>query len=776
MNWIAICRNLGLDLPADTSEADARARIIAHLGLPADAADAAVQAQLQAQQPPHRPHAVLARGEWWSIRAAAVPDEADLMIYGDIGENWYGGESVTAQALVSQLQTIEAQTIIVHINSYGGSVADGVAIYNALRRHPARIVTDVEGVAFSIASLIAMAGDTVRMAQNSLMMIHAPWGSLAGNAVQMRRYADVLDRFSEAMLSSYTRKSGPERAATIRQMLTGDADHYLSPSEAIALGLVDEITESLAVAAHFDLSRFPGLPAAAAAFTRKESSMNWKAIAKALGLPESTPIASIRSRLLQLGLDPEGDITPEQVTAQLAAASAATAAAAAPHSETPEQVQARITARNRDIRAAFSPFLQRQGVSELQMDVLADASLTVEAARNRLLTHLGQGAEPLATVVQAGQCETEKRTEAMVLATLQRAGLQRDPDTGKTIALDGANPYRGLTLREIARASLAASGRSTTGMDAMDVARAALVRAAGGQSSSDFPVFLENTLHKLVLTGFQGAPSVFARFCKIGTVTDLREWQRIVPGMIANLQDVNQAGEYKNKNLPDGEKEAVRAKRMGNILEITAETIINDDLGAITDTALQLGAAGPRTIDRRVFDLLALNGGLGPVLKKDNKTLIHADHGNVNSGAPSVTLISAMAEKMARQTLPGDDAEFLELGPSVSVSRHSVAGDIKVIVESQYDPDTANKLQRANKVRGALRDIVETARMPASAFLLFADPNLAPVIEVVFLDGIQQVRVVQEENFRTGGLAWRGELNAGAGAIDYRGIQHSTGV
>jgi ATP-dependent Clp endopeptidase proteolytic subunit ClpP len=775
MNWITLCLKLGLDLPSDASEQDARARVIAHLGLAADADDATVQAQLQQQRPAHHPRAVLASGDWWTIRAAAEPEVADLMIYGDIGEHWYGGESVTAQSLVSQLQTIEAQTIIVHINSYGGSVADGVAIYNALRRHPANIITDVEGVAFSIASLIAMAGDTVRMAQNSMMMIHAPWGSLAGNAVQMRRYADVLDRFSEAMLSSYTRKSGADRADEIRQMLTGDTDHYLSPSEAIELGLVDEINESLAVAAHFDLSRFRGLPAAAAAFTRKESSMNWKAIAKALGLPDSTPIASIKSRLLELGLDPES-ATPEQVTARLAAAPAAPAAAVATPVETPEQVQARITARNRDIRAAFSPFLQRQGVAELQMDVLADASLSAEAARNRLLAHLGQSAEPMAGAVQAGQDASDKRTEAMVLATLQRAGVRKDPDTGKSIILDGANPYRGLTLRELARASLAASGRNPSGMEVMDVARAVLVRAAGGQSTSDFSVFLENTLHKMVLTGFLAAPSVFARFAKIGTVTDLREWNRIVPGMIANLQDVNQAGEYKNKNLPDGEKEAIRAKRMGNILEITPETIINDDLGAITDTALQLGAAGPRTIDRRVFDLLSLNSGAGPVLKKDNKTLIHADHGNANTGAASVTLISAMAEKMARQTLPGDDAEFLDLGPAISVSRHSVAGDIKVIIESQFDPDANNKLQRHNKVRGALRDVVETARMPANAFYLFADPNLAPVIEVVFLDGIQQVRVVQEENFRTGGLAWRGELNAGVGAIDYRGIQHSTGV
>lgn len=499
--------------------------------------------------------------------------------------------------------------------------------------------------------------------------------------------------------------------------------------------------------------------------------MNWKAIAQSLGLtlPEAATDATAKALVLShLKL---ADNTADGDVATALARHATDAVVREANARAAEQ------ARRTDIANRFMAFRNRPELAAMERACLDDMSVSAGTASERLLAKLGEGCEPLNAglpQIQGGETSDEKRVAGMVQATLVRAGVRKDPDTGKAIAFDGANPFRGLTLREIARASLRAAGRNPDGMDVTDIARAVLVRNAG-QATSDFPVFLENTLHKMVLTGFLAAPSVYQRFCKTGSVTDLRDWNRIVPGMIGNLALVNEAGEYANKNLPDGEKEPVRAKRRGNIIEVTPETIINDDLGAIMDTARGLGAAGPRTVDRLVFALLAQNANLGPTLAKDGLTLFHATHGNTNTGVASVAKLAAMSEKMKLQTLPGSDAELLDIGPAVAVSRPAVSGDIQVIVDSAYDHDDT-KLQKPNKVRGLLTDVVGTARMPATIFYLFADPNVAPVIEVVFLDGQQQVRVVQEENFRTGGLAWRGELNVGAGAIDYRGAQYSTGA
>lgn len=713
----------------------------------------------------HKPGSVMAKGAWWQLRAAG-DEVVELLIYGDIGESWFG-DSVTAADLVKQLQEIKATTINVRINSYGGSVSDGIAIFNALRRHPAEVHTSVDGVAFSIASLIAMAGDKVAMASNAMLMVHAPWGAAQGNAAEMRQYADTLDKFAEAMATAYVSKTGEKKSTEIDALLKDGQDHYYSAEEAKEFGFVDEITESLAVAASTEVPRYQGKPAASAAH-KELHPMNWKEIAKALGMSENASVEEIKAKLRSIGLTGE-TVTVEQVQVALKAASPAPTGG-----ETAEQVHARLAVRNKDIRAAFAPFRSREGVADLEVEVIADTSLTVEQANKKLLAHLGQGVEPLGLPrTEAGPTDHEKHVAAASDALLLRAGVRQDPKSKKDIAVDSQNPYRGLTLIEVARAALQRAGINTVGKDNLQIAEMALgmVRIRGaGQTTSDFPVFLENTLHKLVLTGFQAVKPVYDRFCKIGDVSDFRPWRRIVPGMIGNLDAVNQHGEYKYKVLPDGEKESITAARRGNIIRITPETLVNDDLGAVADTAKGLGMAGPRTIDRAVFALLASN----PVLTKDSVALFHATHGNTGTGAPSVTVLSTMAQKMAQQKFPGADAEIMDIRPAVAVANLLVGGDIRVQVEAQYDPGSNN--QKPNKVRGLVRDIVDTERMPASVFYLFADPNIAPVIEVVFLNGQREVRVVSDEEFSTGGLAWRADLPFGAGAIDYRGGQHSTGV
>ena len=174
---------------------------------------------------------------------AGADDSYDLLIYGDIGDSWWS-DSVTAKSVVEQLNALDASvaTINVRINSYGGSVADGLAIFNALKRHKATKAVTVDGVAMSSASLIAMAGDTVTMPPTSLLMIHAPWGGIMGNAKEMRQYADVLDTFSESMADAYVKKSGKSRD-DILALLTDGEDHYYTGEEAVAEGFADAVDD-----------------------------------------------------------------------------------------------------------------------------------------------------------------------------------------------------------------------------------------------------------------------------------------------------------------------------------------------------------------------------------------------------------------------------------------------------------------------------------------------------------------------------------------------------
>lgn len=167
--------------------------------------------------------------------AKRAPDKARLRIYGDIVE-------ASALDVVVQLDSLPANVkeIEVRINSFGGSVSAGLAIYNSLKQHPAKKCVYVDGVAMSIATVIAMAGDKVYIPAAALFMVHAPWSGAQGNAVELRKSAASLDQFAEAMLAAY---SGRIPADVIKAMLSDGEDHYFTGSEAVAKGFCDELIQ-----------------------------------------------------------------------------------------------------------------------------------------------------------------------------------------------------------------------------------------------------------------------------------------------------------------------------------------------------------------------------------------------------------------------------------------------------------------------------------------------------------------------------------------------------
>lgn len=662
---------------------------------------------------------VRARGPWWEVRAAADAPVAEVYIYGDIGENWLG-EGVDALTLAREIAALQVDYITARINSYGGSVADGLAIYNALRRHPAAVTTAIDGVAVSIASLIAMAGDTVQMAENARLMIHAPWGVMVGNARDAEEYASVLDGYARSMAASYAAKSGQPIAA-MEALLTDGQDHWYSAAEAKAAGFVDEITGALAIAAALP-DRFR--PAARAAHT-KEPTMADKP-------------------------------TTENVVDLEAVRAAARAEALAA-----EQ------ARAAEIRTLFARHRDRPGVPELLDACLADVSCSPAAASAKLLAKLGETAAPVngAGAILAGMDESDKRVEAGTAALLARMGRG---------TVDSSNPYRGMNLGAMLRASLETAGVPVSGRSLDELAPLAGYRAGPyGQSTSDFPVILENTMHKLLLEGFTAQAMTWDRFCRVGDVSDFRDWKRLVPGMVGNLDTVSEEGEYLNKTIPDGQANKIAAVRRGNIVSVTPEVIVNDDIGYLQSMLFGLGLAGNRAIERAVYALVVAN----PIMS-DGQALWSAAHNNIQTsgGAPTAALLDAAASAMRLQTAPGSDAEPLDIRPYAVVAHSNWEGTLRTIVSAQYDPDTPNKLQRPNVAYQIVQEIVTSPRLGPAPWYLFADPMVNPVIEVVFLNGQRTPRLTQEENFRTGGLSWRVELPFGVGAIDWRGAYKNNGA
>jgi ATP-dependent protease ClpP protease subunit len=188
---------------------------------------------------------------WYEFRAQARG--GDIVIYDEIGA--FG---IPAKTFLDELKALGSiAELTVRINSPGGSVFDGVAIYNALKRHDAAITVWIDGIAASIASMIAMAGDQVVMPENAMLMLHDPSALVLGTASDMRLMADALDKMKAGMVAAYRDKSGRDDAEIEALMA---AETWLLAQEAADLGLADRVEAPVRMAAHFDLSRFRNTP------------------------------------------------------------------------------------------------------------------------------------------------------------------------------------------------------------------------------------------------------------------------------------------------------------------------------------------------------------------------------------------------------------------------------------------------------------------------------------------------------------------------------------
>lgn len=180
----------------------------------------------------------------------------EAYIYDEIGDGFFGG--ISAKQFAEDLSALgKVDKINVRINSPGGDVFQGLAIYNTLKRHPATVVVDIDGMALSIASVIAMAGDEIRMAKNAMFMIHDPWAFSGGTAEDFRKQADLMDQVKENLVNTYSGRTGVE-ADSIADMMSDET--WMQADEAKRQGFVDVVTEELQMAAGFNLSRFKRAP------------------------------------------------------------------------------------------------------------------------------------------------------------------------------------------------------------------------------------------------------------------------------------------------------------------------------------------------------------------------------------------------------------------------------------------------------------------------------------------------------------------------------------
>ena len=191
---------------------------------------------------------------------AQAGKSVEILMYEQIGKDFWSDEGIGAKDFAEELKALgDISDIVLRINSPGGSVFEGLAIYNQLKSHKARKTVHIDGLCASIASVIAMAGDNIVMPENALMMIHDPHALAMGTSIDMRKMADMLDKTAESMLSIYMTKYN-KTEADMRKVMTDET--WLSAKDCQEAGFCDTIAEPVKMAAHFDLSKFKNAPEA----------------------------------------------------------------------------------------------------------------------------------------------------------------------------------------------------------------------------------------------------------------------------------------------------------------------------------------------------------------------------------------------------------------------------------------------------------------------------------------------------------------------------------
>lgn len=649
--------------------------------------------------------------------------QADIHLHGEICA---GG--ITARRFAETLTALgPVSHINLHIHSPGGDVFDGIAIYNLLKNHPARKTVYIDGLAASMASVIAMVGDTILMPENAMMMVHKPRIVAGGHAETLRGRADLLDKVEAVIVPAYTDKTG-KSAEEIMALLARET--WMSGSECVAHGFADKVLSPVK------------------AMARIES----KHIEEFEHMPNSIKNMIVAPQ--------ENTESPSAPTAAITSAMPVSALVAV--DETAIRAQERDAQHQRV--AHITTLFSRLGTqhTDLMVKCVSDVNCSFDQAKDALLEALASKITPIDTAsspVNNGYSHlyvgngniTGDGVRASLMA---RAGF----DTAHK-----ENPYNGMTLRELARLSLTERGIGVAGYNPVQ-----MVGLAFTHSTSDFGNILIDVAHKAILQGWEEAPETFEQWTKKGQLSDFKTAHRVGLGGFPSLRKVREGAEYKYVTTTD-KQATIALATYGELFSITRQAIINDDLSMLTDVPMKLGRAAKATIADLVYDMLVSN----PTLSTDGLPLFDDKHGNKSKGAIEVGNIDKARQLMRRQK-EGD--RHLNIRPAFML--------VPTALEA-----TANQVIRSTSVKGA--DINEGIINPVQNFAtVIAEPRLddasatawylaaakgTDTIEVAYLNGVDTPYIDQQQGFESDGVTTKVRIDAGVAPIDHRGLVYVDG-
>lgn len=674
---------------------------------------------------------------------ALANNRAEILIHQKIGEGIFD-EGITSKNFIRDLAELgDVNNILVRINSPGGEVFSGIAIYNALKSHPAKIDVVVEGMAASIASVIAMSGDTVRMGVGAMMMVHNPMTIALGNAEDMRKTAGMLDQVGEALVDVYEKRTGMKRQK-IKDMLA--AETFMTSGEAVAMGFADsqeEETEDESVAAlrQANINVFKNAFKEFAASSAKVSPSQIAAVLQSVK-PDATTEVTIMPTPATASVQPT-DIEK----AALAAAQKAEVLAA--------ENARRLSIRNEVFVGAFAE--QHRAILDACLD---DVNCSVDGARAKLLAELGKDAKPMGGVVEITRDVRDRFRAGAQKAILARAGMEKD---------EAGNEFRGMSLVALASHALGLAGTSTRGLTAREVAS----KVFAAHSTSDFPYLLANTAGKALLRGYDVFPRTWQTWCATRSVSDFKQVTNIQIGTFSSLLTIPEGGEYKGGTISEA-RETNQAATKGRKISFTRQMLVNDDLGAFVGFAQKMGTAAARTVNADAYSVVNTNAALS-----DSVALFHATHTNLAGSGAVISATTISAGKLAmRKQKDVNNNEYLNIMPKYLLVPVALEDDAKEFISSTTKMGSNTNSAVPNIHRNSLEVVSDPTldATSATAWYLAADPAIVELVQAVFIDGVQQPFIDEEVNFQTDALEMKVRLDYGFAAVDHRAGYKNAGA
>ncbi|WP_195496259.1 MULTISPECIES: ClpP-like prohead protease/major capsid protein fusion protein [Proteus] len=641
----------------------------------------------------------------WFRMQAKEDQTVDIYIYDEIG-----GWGISARRFTEDLISLgNLSHINLHIHSPGGEVFDGIAIYNQLKNHSATITVYIDGLAASMASVIAMVGDTVIMPKNAMMMIHKPWGVSWGDANDMREYADLLDKLENVLIPAYVAKTG-KTTEEITAML--EQETWLDGDECVEHGFADKVIEPVKAMASLTSKRIEEFSSMPSAIKNQIKPKNTTSPTQ----PHPTPVPAPEPQ-------PSATYADEQT-------------------------------RLNGIKDLFAMFGGRH--NDLMITCLADASCSVEKAREQLLN----------TVAQQQNPEPSNKDNAHIYAG--NGNIVGDSVRASVMARAGYqdyekdNAFNSMTLRELARASLTERGVGVATYNPMQ-----MIGMAFTHSTSDFGNILLDVANKAILLGWEENDETFEKWTKKGQLSDFKTAHRVGLGAFPSLRQVREGAEYKYVTLDD-KGETIALATYGELFSITRQAIINDDMNMLTDVPMKFGRAAKATVGDLVYAVLIDNEKMS-----DKKALFSADHKNMITGGMDVETISAGRTAMRQQK---EGERTLNIRPAFMLVPTTLETQAIQVVKSGSVKGADVNANIINPVRDLAEIIAEPRLDDASEKDWYmASRQGSDTIEVAYLNGIDVPYIDQLEGFTSDGVTTKVRIDAGVAPVDYRGLLKVTG-